>query len=112
MGRRHIGVTSAITAGRSIVLPVRSVGHRESENHGYDICSEPTNRCLADGVSGSRSGLGTDVLAMEEGRPSRWKDGLTRSLVHRSPIDNWKDGSKLPDRGVLGPISKDWAVFS
>ena len=47
--------------------------------------------------------LDTFVLAIEEGRPSRWKDGLARSFVHRSPIDDWKGGSKLLAKGVLGP---------
>ena len=85
------------------ILPVRSMGHQESENHGYDNRSEPSNRCLADGVGSSRSGLDTYVLAIEEGRPSRWKDGLTRSFVHRSPIVELKVGSKLLARGALGP---------
>ena len=39
----------------------------------------------------------------KEGRPSRWKDGLTRSFVHRSPIVELKVGSKLLARGALGP---------
>ena len=37
----------------------------------------------------------TFVLAIEEGRPSRWKDGLTRSFVHRAPIADLKGCSKL-----------------
>ena len=60
----------------------RSVGHQESENHGDDSALSH---------------------AIEEGRPSRWKDGLTRSFMHHSPIDDWKGGSKLLAKGVLGP---------
>ena len=44
------------------VWGTRSVGHQESENHGDDSALSH---------------------AIEEGRPSRWKDGLTRLIVHR-----------------------------
>ena len=64
------------------MLPLRSVGHQESENHGDDSALSH---------------------AVEEGRPSRSKDGLTRSFMHHSPIADWKGGSKLLAKGVLGP---------
>ena len=49
--------------------------------------------------------------AKEEGRPSRWKDGLTRSFVHRSPIIELKVGSKLLARGALGPWLQGLGCF-
>ncbi len=40
----------------------------------------------------------------EEGRPSWWKDGLTRSFMHGSTHHDRKDErSKLLARGALGP---------
>ena len=73
------------------ILPLRSVGHQESENRGYDSALSH---------------------AVEEGRPSRWKDGLTRSFVHRSPIDDWKVGRSFWLKASWGQGSKDWAVVS
>ena len=73
------------------ILPLRSVGHQESENHGNDSALSH---------------------AVEEGRPSRWKDGLTRSFVHRSPIDDWKVGRSFWLKASWGQGSKDWAVVS
>ena len=73
------------------MLPLRSVGHQESENRGYDSALSH---------------------AVEEGRPSRWKDGLTRSFVHRSPIDDWKVGRSFWLKASWGQGSKDWAVVS
>ena len=58
----NAGVTTAVTAGRSKDIATSSVGHQESENHGDDSALSH---------------------AIEEGRPSRWKDGLTRLIVHR-----------------------------
>ena len=73
------------------ILPLRSVGHQESENHGDDSALSH---------------------AIEEGRPSRWKDGLTRLIVHRSPIDDWKVGRSFWLKASWGQGSKDWAVVS
>ena len=73
------------------ILPLRSVGHQESGNRGYDSALSH---------------------AVEEGRPSRWKDGLTRSFVHRSPIDDWKVGRSFWLKASWGQGSKDWAVVS
>ena len=45
--------------------------------------------------------------AKEEGRPSRWKDGLARSFVHGSTHHFRKErGSKRLAQGALGP----WAL--
>ena len=73
------------------VWVTRSVGHQESENHGDDSALSH---------------------AIEEGRPSRWKDGLTRLIVHRSPIDDWKVGRSFWLKASWGQGSKDWAVVS
>ena len=73
------------------ILSLRSVGHQESENHGDDSALSH---------------------AIEEGRPSRWKDGLTRLIVHRSPIDDWKVGRSFWLKASWGQGSKDWAVIS
>ena len=73
------------------ILPLRSVGHQESENHGDDSALSH---------------------AIEEGRTSRWKDGLTRLIVHRSPIDDWKVGRSFWLKASWGQGSKDWAVVS
>ena len=73
------------------ILPLRSVGHQESENRGYDSALSH---------------------AVEEGCLSRWKDGLTRSFVHRSPLDDWKVGRSFWLKASWGQGSKDWAVVS
>ena len=52
--------------------------------------------------------------AKKEGRPSRWKDGLTRSFVHRSThhFSEEKKGSKRLARGALGPWARGIGSFS
>ena len=52
------------------------------------------------------------LASKEEGRPSRWRDGLARSLVHGSTITTEERGSKLLARGALGPFSLGDGSFS
>ena len=87
----NVGVTTAITAGRSKDIATTQCGSPGEGNRGYDSALSH---------------------AVEEGRPSRWKDGLTRSFVHRSPIDDWKVGRSFWLKASLGQGSKDWAVVS
>ena len=48
-----------------------------------------------------------DLMHIEEGRPSRWRDGLARSFVHGSTHHFRKErGSKRLAQGALGP----WAL--
>ena len=65
--------------------------------------SHPIDDLLMELVDPGVASTHSFVLAIGEGRPSRWKDGLTRSFVHHSPIADWKGGSKLLAKGVLGP---------
>ena len=49
----------------------------------------------------------------QEGRPSRWKDGLDRSFVHFQPITcRERKGSKLLARGALGPFALGIGLIS
>ena len=46
------------------------------------------------------------LMLIEEGRPSRWRDGLAHSFVHDSTHHcRRKKGSKLLARGTLGPFA-------
>ena len=52
-------------------------------------------------------------VSKEEGRPSRWKDGLARSFVHGSTHHFSKErGAKLLARGALGPCALGVGSFS
>jgi len=52
-------------------------------------------------------------MPIEEGRPSRWRDGLARSFVHGSTHHCWREkGSKLLARGALGPFALGVGSFS
>ncbi len=53
------------------------------------------------------------AIAKEEGRPSRWKDGLARSFMHGSTHHFRKErGSKRLARGALGPFALGDGSFS
>ena len=51
------------------------------------------------------------VFYKKEGRPSRWKDGLNCSFVHRSLIAELRGGSKLLAVRTLGPRLKGLGCF-
>ena len=53
-----------------------------------------------------------DLMPIEEGRPSLWRDGLARSFMHGSPITAEERGSKLLARGALGPFALGVGSFS
>ena len=49
----------------------------------------------------------------QEGRPSRWKDGLDRSFVHFQPITcRERKGSKRLAGGALGPLALGVGLLS